>query len=214
LATARGPREAPSSAVQEGRQGFEPQKTEMVRAELGLRGRPTVRRDLFAFFAVPILVARCQGGKSRMALRAEHHRQRLSASSAVWSRDGGWPTWGLAVAGRRRLQGARVLFAKLRNNPGLRRGKAPPAGFGAGGGTTRGRTGTGLGGRGFCELAQRPSGQVREGMVQATVCGRVGRRRKALSPGSRVRGQGFSALVWGLLCQELIHRSIAVSLFD
>ncbi len=50
-------------------------------------------------------------------------------------------------------------FAKLRNDP--------PAGFGTGGGTTRGRTGTGRGGRGFCEIAQRPS-----------------RRRRLLSPGS------------------------------
>ncbi len=36
-------------------------------------------------------------------------------------------------------------------------GQAPPAGFGAAGGTTRGRTGTARGGRGFCEIAQRPS---------------------------------------------------------
>ena len=50
---------------------------------------------------------------------------------------------------------ADVVFAKLRNDP--------PAGAGSsrrvrpGRGTTRGRTGTGRGGRGFCEIAQRPS---------------------------------------------------------
>jgi hypothetical protein len=38
-----------------------------------------------------------------------------------------------------------------------RREQGPPAGLGAGGGTTRGKTGTGRGGRGFCEIAQQPS---------------------------------------------------------
>ena len=46
-------------------------------------------------------------------------------------------------------------------------GQAPLAGLDTGGGTTRGRTGTGRGGRGFCEIAQRPS-----------------RRGRLLSPGS------------------------------
>jgi hypothetical protein len=50
---------------------------------------------------------------------------------------------------------ADVVFAKLRNDP--------PAGFGTGGGTTRGRTGAGRGGRGFCEIAQRPSRRLRRG---------------------------------------------------
>jgi hypothetical protein len=168
----------------------------MVRAELGLRGRPTVRRGLFAFFAVPILVARCQGRKSRMALRAEQHRQRLSASSAVRSRGGGWPTWGLVVASRRRLQGARVLFAKLRNNPGLRRGKAPPAGFGTGGGTTRGRTGKGHGGRGFSEIAQRP--RLPPGQARPAGFGTGGFLRNcATTLGSSVRGHALRSSARG-----------------
>ncbi len=52
-------------------------------------------------------------------------------------------------------------------------GQAPPAGLGTAGGTTRGRTGTARGGRGFCEIAQRPS-----------------RRDRLLPPGSTRRGRG------------------------
>jgi hypothetical protein len=56
-----------------------------------------------------------------MALRAERRHRRISASAVVRSHRGERPTWGLAAPSRRRLQGAQVLFAKLRNNPGPRR---------------------------------------------------------------------------------------------
>ena len=48
---------------------------------------------------------------------------------------------------------ADVVFAKLRNDPPAGAGSSC---FGTGGGTTRGRRGTGRGGRGFCEIAQQP----------------------------------------------------------
>ena len=289
---------------------------------------PVAPRHLpFAVFAVPLPAARGrstegQNGASRGGLSLA-----ASASAVVQSHRGEWPTWGQAVASRRRLQGVgafreiaqrpsqrkdghrsrRTWICEIAQRPsrGVRYGRGairgrrgtgrgglgfaklrndPPAGFGTGRGTTEGRTGTGRGGRGFCKIAQRPSrrvrhgrghdpgegstqvvadvvfakfrndppagsgtgggrsgeggaqvaadvvfakcattlppgsarrgsreiaqrppgqapedrpsGQVREGMVQATMCGRVGRRRKALSPGSRVRRQGFSALGW------------------
>ena len=75
-------------------------------------------------------------------------------------------------------------------------GQAPPAGFGAGGGTTRGRTGTGRGGRGFCEIAQRPSRRVRP-RAGARTRGRTGTGRGgrgfceiAQRPSRRVRPGG------------------------
>ncbi len=73
---------------------------------------------------------------------------------------------GLAVASRRRSQGRGCFSRNCATT--LPPGQAPPAGFGTGGSTTRGRTVTGRGGRGFCEIAQRPSGQVPRGCARCT----------------------------------------------
>ena len=112
-----------------------------------------------------------------MALRAEcRHRRSVRVGCGCGAQVGG-RTWFLrnrATTLPSRREGttrggwpaaADVVFAKLRNDP--------PAGAGSSrrvrpaGRTTRGRTGAGRGGRGFCEIAQRPS-----------------RRGRLLSPGS------------------------------
>ncbi len=62
-----------------------------------------------------------------MALRAVGCRWRLFASAVVQSRRGEWPTWGLAVASRRRLQG-RGAFSRNRATTLPRRGRHLPLG--------------------------------------------------------------------------------------
>ena len=88
-------------------------------------------------------------------------------------------------------------------------GQAPLAGLDTGRGTTRGKTGTGRGGRGFCEIAQQPSrrgrllppgsartgarpeegrAQVAADVVFCEIAQRPSRRGRLLSPGSTRAG--------------------------
>ncbi len=89
-----------------------------------------------------------------MALRAVGCRWRLFASAVVQSRRGEWPTWGLAVASRRRLQG-RGAFSRNR--------ATTPAFAGTPRSPHRGRTGTGRVSRGFAKSRNNPLGPVRAG---------------------------------------------------
>ncbi len=157
---------------------------------------------LFAFFAVPLLLAHSrrmegQNGASRGVPAPAEFRvgcgavQRRRAAGLGAGCDGKGP-----VGGR-----GRAFFAKLRNDPpvGSDPGGAttpgkdqhrsrwvrffaklrndPPAGAGScrqvrpGRATTRGRTGAGRGGRGFCEIAQRPS---RRGRLLSSGSARTG----------------------------------------
>ena len=157
---------------------------------------------LFAFFAVPLLLAHSrrmegQNGASRGVPAPAEFRvgcgavQRRRAAGLGAGCDGKGP-----VGGR-----GRAFFAKLRNDPPVgsdpggatTRGKDqhrsrwvrffaklrndPPAGAGScrqvrpGRATTRGRTGAGRGGRGFCEIAQRPS---RRGRLLSSGSARTG----------------------------------------
>ena len=85
-------------------------------------------RDLFAFYLrFRFLLLAVRAWKGRMALRADHHRQRFSASSAVGpaeaaGRLGGWPAWGLAMMG-----GGGQAFREMRNDPRVKRPRACPA---------------------------------------------------------------------------------------
>jgi hypothetical protein len=175
LGTARGPREAPSSAVREGRQGLEPQKTQMVRADLGLVptrwlcGALHLRHLRFLFFLLT-LGAR----KGRVALRAECRRQRSSASGPMAAIDG----LGAGRDGKQPVGGCGHFFAKFRNNPASAGGGLLPAGPPGVGPRPWGSIDTGRGGFGFCEIPQRPS--TGAGSCRRTRSGRVRR------PGDRL----------------------------
>jgi hypothetical protein len=139
LATARGPREAPSSAVRGGRQVLEPQitqKPQMVRADLGLQGRPcgAVYLRFCVFCGSP---SSCSLSAHRRAgwrfARSAGHR-RSSASAVVRSKGGERPTWGLVVTGRGRLAAVGAVVAKCATTVrGSARGCIPAVGMGRGG---------------------------------------------------------------------------------
>jgi hypothetical protein len=68
----------------------------------------------------------------------------------------------------------RMWFCEIAQRPRPPPGQAPPAGFGTGGGTTRGRTGTGRGGRGFAKLRNDPG--LRRGRLLPLGSARAGAR--------------------------------------
>ncbi len=252
---------------------------------------PVAPRHLpFAVFAVPLPAARGrstegQNGASRGGLSLA-----ASASAVVQSHRGEWPTWGQAVASRRRLQGVgafreiaqrpsqrkdghrsrrtwiceiaqqpsrrgpvraggdpgkeghrsrRTRICEIaqrpsrwvRHGPGHDRGKdghrsrrtwflqncatTLPPGSARAGPRPRGRINTSRGGRGFCEIPQRPSRRVRYGrgaIRGRRGTGRGGRgfcemrnnplagfgtagfsRNRATTPGSSARGQALGS---------------------
>ncbi len=149
----------------------------------------------FALFAVPILAARCQGmegqnGASRGAPAPAEGTTRGRTSTGHGRRG----FCEIAQRPSRRVRpgrghdpgkdgyrSRRTWF--LRNcATTLPPGQAPLAGFGAGAGTTRGRTGAGRGKTWICEIAQRPSRRGRllpPGSARAGACPGEGRAQVA-----------------------------------
>jgi hypothetical protein len=116
-----------------------------------------------------------RGGRERVRAMRQSGTQLVSATTGLglW---GGTPSPGSSVRGH-------ALVRCSRPKPASGRGKHRSAARAE------------VAADGISRNAQRPSGQVRKGMVQATMCGRAGRQRKALPAGSGA-GQAFSAPRW------------------
>ena len=176
---------SPSSAVQEGRQGLEPQITQMIRVNLGPRGRPVGRRHMpfavFAVFAVPLLLAhsrRTQGqnGVSRGASAPAEFR--VGCGAVQWRRSAGL---GLVVADRRRLAAARAFRGNCATT--LPPGQAPIAGPTPSGCAAPGKEGRRSGGVIFAKLRSAPG--LRRGRLLPPGSARTGSREMCNDP--RVR---------------------------
>ena len=130
----------------------------LCRVGAGCRGRGCFSRNCATTLApagqAPLVGFGTGEGTTR---RKDRHRSRRTWICEIAQRPSRRARYGRGHdTGKDRHRSWRTCFLRNRATT-LPPAQAPLAGFDTGGGTTRGRTGTGRGGRGFCEIAQQPS---------------------------------------------------------